>query len=160
VNIQPRTDGLYDMQIGDGMRGTYGMADIMGMIRELFDVGYREAKAANQKEFTMEEFKSRLSRQAKVEEIEAQMLADMAVAAVRGRIAMQIAEVQGVKYMIHGIPNSESAIIAAQDGTFFGVLDTKTSEVLDTPADGLPPSPTMRPLDSRQIPAGLNQYGR
>jgi hypothetical protein len=146
VDIQARTDGLYDLHIGGQPQGTYGMADITDMVRQLFDQTYRETTTARKATYSMEAFKSQLATNAKLTEIEAQMLADMAVESIKGRVAMQIANTSAGKIKVALDSATNTAIVWSDTAGVIGRLDMLSNVTEETPAGEITIPPAMQYL--------------
>jgi hypothetical protein len=87
VNVQPRSDGMFDILVGnkrvrEGLSGN----EITTMARLSFDTGYRQAQAQAGAEANMEAFKAQLEVQKDQAKQLAQMIREINVARVQGNI--------------------------------------------------------------------------
>jgi len=87
VNVQPRSDGKFDILVGD-RRAREGLTQdqVVNMARLSFDSGYRQSQAQAGAEANMEVFKAQLEIQKDQAKQTAQMIREIAVAQTQGNI--------------------------------------------------------------------------
>lgn len=87
VNVQPRSDGKFDVLVGE-RRAREGLTQdqIVNMARLSFDSGYRQTQAQAGAEANMEVFKAQLEIQKDQAKQTAQMIREIAVAQTQGNI--------------------------------------------------------------------------
>lgn len=144
VQTQLREDGTNDLYIGGQLQGTYHKAEYTDMVRQLFDVNYREATAASKSAVSMEMLKNQLAKDLKVTEIQAKALADIALEMTKGTIRFREMEIEGRKFKIAMEPNTNTAVFYSDDGGYLGRLDLNSGITTESPAGPLNVPPQLQ----------------